>query len=96
MTESELQGAVIDLAQTFKWRTYHTHDSRRSAAGFPDLVMVRAERLIFAELKSEKGRVSIDQIHWLNALADSGCAEVAVWRPADWTSGEIERVLRAR
>ena len=58
MTEKELQAAVVELAGYLKWRCYHTYDSRRSNAGFPDLTMVRYGRLIFAELKSEKGKAT--------------------------------------
>ena len=82
------------------WRCYHTRDSRRSEEGFPDLVMVRGQRLIFAELKSAKGRLRPEQQEWLVALQraqhqiDSlGHEEpgVFVWRPSDWDS--IEGVL---
>lgn len=93
MTEAQLQAAVIACARLLGWRVYHTHDSRRSAAGFPDLCMVRDNRLIFAELKSARGRVSDDQEEWLLALIETG-AEACVWYPTAWLSGEIEAVLR--
>jgi hypothetical protein len=69
-------------------RAYHTHDSRRSQAGFPDLVLVRPPRLIFAELKTAKGRVSPAQGEWLEDLGHVASKvgpriEVAVWRPDD-------------
>lgn len=75
---------VIELSSLSGWLCYHTHDSRRSQAGFPDLVMIRGERLIFAELKSEKGKTSSQQDEWLSALKGSRQGEVYVWRPSDW------------
>jgi VRR-NUC domain len=97
MTEAQFQQTVTDLAQRVNWLVYHTHDSRRSEPGFPDLVMVRGGRIIFAELKSEKGKLSNPQGVWLVALQDVaryGCTSmhVAVWRPSDLP--EIERILR--
>ena len=70
---------------------YHTWNSRRSEPGFPDEVIVlpRTGRLIVAELKSEKGRVSKNQQRWLDAFATIPGAEVFVWRPRDLLSGEI-------
>lgn len=59
---------VIKYAQLRGWMHYHTHDSRRSAEGFPDLVLVRGDQLIFAELKSEKGKTTPAQDTWLMAL----------------------------
>jgi hypothetical protein len=61
-------------------------------AGFPDLVLVR-DRVIFAELKRDKGQLSVDQYEWLEMLKKTG-AEVYVWRPCEWT--KIEGVLKAR
>jgi hypothetical protein len=92
VTESEFQALVLDMANLFGWRSYHTHDSRRSAAGFPDLVLVRRERLIFAELKTERGRVGDAQSEWLDALDAIPGIEVYLWRPSD--TGRIEHVLR--
>lgn len=104
MSEAQLQAAVIELAERLGYLVYHTYDSRRSQAGFPDLVLAHsAGRLIFAELKTERGRMSAPQRRWLDALAQSRLAraivgwseayQVHVWTPQHWLSGEIERVL---
>lgn len=53
-------------------------------AGFPDLCMVKEDRLVFVELKSDAGKVSKDQCKWLNALKCSTKCEVYVWYPKDW------------
>lgn len=90
-TEAEFQAAVIEMAHVTRWRVYHTHDSRRSPHGFPDLVLVRKERLVFAELKSEYGRVTVPQLHWLDALEQVPGVEAFLWRPHNWA--EIEKVL---
>ena len=49
-----------------------------------------AVRLLFVELKSDRGRVSPEQQAWLDALSPYSC----VWRPADLRNGTIERALR--
>ena len=83
MKERELQSLVEALAGRLGWLSYHTRDSRRSAPGFPDLVLTRGGRLIFAELKSAKGRITPEQRVWLDALERTR-AEVHEWRPVDW------------
>lgn len=100
MTERQLQDAIVQTAQLFGWLVYHMHDSRKAAwgtssAGFPDLVLARKGHLIFAELKTEKGRTTPSQRMWLKEL-DDVAEEVGVylWRPADWSSGDIERILK--
>ena len=82
-SEKGFQRAVVELAALCGWRAFHDYDSRRNTAGFPDLVLVRPPRLIFAELKSERGRVRREQRDWLEELAQCG-VEVALWRPSDW------------
>lgn len=59
MKEAVLQAQIEQLARTLGWLVYHTHDSRRSQAGFPDLVLVHARqrRVLWRELKTQKGRV---------------------------------------
>ena len=71
MTEAELQNAVIDLCKLLNYSYYHTYNSRRSVAGFPDLVLVK-DRIIFVELKSEKGRLSPAQAQWRDDIQGAG------------------------
>ena len=82
MTEAQLQQSILDLCAYLQLEVFHDQDSRRNNPGFPDLVIV-GRRTIFAELKSEKGKVRPDQTRWLDRLRESG-QEVYLWRPADW------------
>lgn len=93
-TEKQFEAAVVEYAKLTGWLVYHTRDSRGSVAGFPDLMMVRGDRLVVAELKTEKGRVSPAQQQWLDALALTchRALGVYLWRPSDWSS--IELLLR--
>jgi hypothetical protein len=95
MTEAQLLQAVRDLAKLTGWETYHTHNSRRSEPGWPDLVCANAKqrRVLFVELKTATGSVSKHQEKWLALLAACG-QEAAVWRPADLE--EVARVLRGK
>ena len=94
MTERELQASITDAAQRLGWLTYHTHDSRRSAHGFPDLVLVRGNTVLFLELKSGKGRVSPDQQTWQARLSQACQVGAAVVRPADYDRllSELQRI----
>ena len=91
LAESDFQQAVVDLARLHRWLVYHTYDSRRSTPGFPDLVLARDGKLVFAELKSEGNSPSEAQQHWLNEL-QLAHPHVFVWRPSDWR--DIEVILR--
>lgn len=94
MSERALQDAVLELAKRLGWLAYHTHDSRRSQAGFPDLVLVhsRPPRLLFVELKRQRGQLRATQKIWLNALAAAG-VRTATWRPGDLLAGTIRAEL---
>jgi hypothetical protein len=91
--ESVLLAQVRSLAALYGWRCYHTFDSRRSEPGYPDVTLVRGDRLIFAELKTQRGRLTTVQIEWIELLRLT-CAEVYVWRPADLQL--IAAILRRR
>ena len=90
MKERELQAMVKNIADLRGWEYYHTYDSRRSNPGFPDVVMLRGERLIVAELKMQKKHPSDDQKRWLEKFKLTG-VEVYLWRPSDIR--EIEEIL---
>lgn len=98
MTERDLQAQIVELAKAYGWTVYHTHDSRRSEPGFPDLTLVRNGHLIFAELKTEKGKTSEAQDKWLTELREaettSRRVRVYLWRPVSLLSGEIAEALR--
>lgn len=83
-SEVAFQQQVLNLATLYDWSSYHTHDSRRSQPGFPDLVLVRDGDLIFAELKSEKGRIRPEQAKWLRMLEQVQGVETYLWRPDDF------------
>lgn len=99
MSEATLQTNVLSLAAvTLDYLGYHTHDSRRSQPGFPDLVLVsrRQRRLLFVELKTERGRQSINQVQWEREIREAGHGEYYLWRPTDWLNGSIARILQRR
>lgn len=93
MNETEWQQSVIELAQAYGWRVAHFRAAKTErgwrtpvqadGAGFPDLVLVRPPELLFAELKSDKGRLSPDQVQWLSDLALCGIV-AEMWRPRDF------------
>lgn len=81
LTEKEWSSQVYDLCRALSWRRYHTYRSTRSAAGFPDETLVR-DRIVFLELKTEKGKLSDAQREWLTAIVKAG-GEAYVARPHD-------------
>jgi hypothetical protein len=92
ISERDLTGYVRDIAKAFGWRRYHTWLSKHSSAGFPDEVLLRPPRLVFAELKSERGKLSAEQAAWLEELRAVPGVEVYEWRPDDMDA--IVEVLR--
>lgn len=82
--EAHFQTQVVNLAALYGWNLrYHTYDSRRSAPGFPDLVLVRPPEILFWEVKSESGRIRPEQKEWIAALTACGL-EAAILRPSDF------------
>lgn len=94
MSEAQLQSNVRRMATVCGWKIYHTRDSRKSDIGFPDLVLVRKNRLLFVELKSEKGKITPEQREWLHVLMLTKRVETFLWRPSQWLDGTIEGMLR--
>lgn len=104
MSEAALTTKVIGAAKDLRYELrYHTRDSRGSDRGFPDwcLVNVPRRRFILVELKSQDGTIRPEQKTWaagLLELIEAGLVglEYYLWRPADWYSGAIQRILAAR
>ena len=107
ITETQFQQQVIQLAKLRGWLVHHTRPARIKVrgvetyrtpiaghTGFPDLVLARRGRVVFAELKAQAGQLREDQIRWRDAMCpperQAFCGWF-VWRPSDWA--EIERIL---
>lgn len=88
MTEREWQAKVVTYCQWLHLRYYHTFDSRRSVAGFPDLVIVGPDVVLYAELKSDKGRLTNAQMDWIASLQHADQLAY-VWRPRDWDAVQV-------
>lgn len=92
MTEKQWQQQVVDAAKANNWLVYHTYDSRHSAPGFPDLILIRGTELLVIELKRERGTVTLDQERWLRAFSGVAGLTVVVAKPSDWET--VDALLR--
>jgi hypothetical protein len=84
MTERQWQALVRELANLTGWRTWHQYDSRKSDPGYPDLMLLRPPEAIWAELKTNGGRVSDAQRETTELMIACGL-ETHIWRPRDLT-----------
>lgn len=93
ITEKDFSKQVEALLGIFAWRWCHFRPARtehgwRTAItgdrGFVDYVAVKEGRVIFIELKSEKGRVSTEQQEWLDNLGRCPEVECYLFRPSDF------------
>jgi hypothetical protein len=91
ISEKAFQSHITGLAEHLGYRWFHCYNSRRSPAGFLDLVLAKARRgVIYAELKREGEQPAQAQLEWLMVLSYAG-AESYLWRPSMW--GQIVKVL---
>jgi len=90
VTERAFAGQVEDLCRLFQWRYYHSWNSMHSPPGFPDYLLLKGARLLFVELKTDTGKLTIPQRDWLTALAAAG-KDVFLWRPQDFE--EVRDIL---
>jgi len=90
ISEAEFLTQIKALAYLNHWSCHHSQPSltRRGqyittgSAGFPDLVLAHPERgVIFAELKTDKGKTTTAQDGWIRALGPH--VECYLWRPSD-------------
>ena len=86
MSEQSFTNAVLDWAKVYGWRRFHVRNSGargisqvQGDKGFPDLVLVKGSRLIFAELKVGKEQPKPEQLAWLADLGVIGMADVTTF-----------------
>ena len=93
LTEAQFQAKIVNRAKARGWLVHHARPAPTRSGGwatpiqgnigFPDLVLAKQGRLVFAEVKTERGTLGEYQQEWLDALDGEGRL-VTVWRPADW------------
>ena len=91
LKEKQFQAQVVKAARLYGWVALSTWNSKHSPAGEPDLRLIRPPRVVFAELKTENGRVTPAQREVMRLLSLCPGVEVYLWRPSDWD--EIVKVL---
>ncbi len=84
---------VLEVARKTGWLAHHSLTSLmrsgkwatalQGAPGLPDLVLVRAPRVLFIELKTQTGQLSEFQQRWLTELKACSGVESYVLRPGD-------------
>ena len=107
MPERDLQSLVVSRATAHGWHVWHDNATNHRAAcrqcgapvsqarnrkGLPDLLMVR-DRVVWAELKTERGTCTPEQRAFLDQLQAAG-QEVHVLRPSD--IGRLDDLLAVR
>ena len=85
------QDKVTQIADTCGWDAHHIRPGKYGNTyktdglkGMPDLILIgrRGQGIVFAELKTAKGKLSPIQEARIAQLLTNGC-EVHVWRPSD-------------
>lgn len=101
MSEAQWQKRVTDYAAWKGWAWIHVRPARKKddewrtpvsgplGKGWPDLLLVRRDRVVALELKSDRGKPSPEQERVLAVL--SGAVQAMVARPRDWD--HIQEVL---
>jgi hypothetical protein len=92
VSEKEFQRQVIDIAQWHQWAVDHTPPMRSAKGavftggliGKADLVLysMLGKGIIYAELKSQTGRIMPSQQMFRDLVTKNG-AEYYLWRPSD-------------
>jgi hypothetical protein len=93
VTEAELSARVLQLIKEMQLLVHRVPDSRRVAAGWPDLTIV-GRAVLFRELKNGRGTLSPEQVRARDYLRWAR-ADWAIWQPRDLRSGRIESELEA-
>ena len=97
-SEAAFTSAVIEFARGLGWLVHHCRPGRTAKgwatpiqgdAGFPDLVLIRDTRVIFAELKGidireRRGKLRFSQSQWILALARAGAEFYEWWPDSNW------------
>lgn len=101
MSEDDFKLRVMQTARLCGWKVTHFRPVKlpngryatplEGDAGLPDLVLARDGVVLLAELKSDTGRPTPEQVQWLAAAGPHG----RLWKPRDWEDIVSELSRRA-
>ena len=91
ISERAFLAQVRELARLKSWATFHPLRSDNSEPGWPDLALCKPPFLWFLELKSERGRVTLEQQQWVDRLNLVRLVGASIMRPSDFS--QIEKIL---
>ncbi len=108
ISEKDLQNAIVDAARLYGYVAFHSRPAitgkgwrtpvQYDGKGFPDLVLVGRERVVFAEIKSDRGKPTAEQEQWLAGLERvaqlTPSVDVYVWSPQDWPDRILQELCR--
>ena len=98
MTEEAFEDWLVELACRLGWAVHVERKARSNRGwrtpikghkGFPDVVLAKGARILFRELKSERGVLEPAQEEWRDRLLAAG-ADWAMWQPRDRDAIEKE------
>lgn len=107
MVEKDWQRTVVEAAKLYGWRvkcdrnvrvqrrdgtTYFTTAIGADGIGFPDLLLLRGDRQIAAELKVGRNKATEAQEGWIEAFGRVKQSQSGIWYPDMWD--EIKTMLR--
>lgn len=101
ITEADFLLQIIALAVVYHWKVHHVRPAWskkgwrtpvQGNVGYPDLTLVRAPRVIVAEVKTDRGSLTREQKEWLDAFRNCPGVETYVWKPRHWN--DIVKALR--
>jgi hypothetical protein len=90
LSEADFQLRVMDAARRAGWRVAHFRPAKTQRGnwitpmagdkGFPDLALAKGGRVLLAELKTDDGKPTPQQVAWLAAAGGHG----RLWQPRHW------------
>ena len=92
LSEKDFQAQIVSLAKLYGWAVHAERPAMMQSgnwvtpiqgdAGWPDLVLVKGNRILFWEVKTDKGVLSSAQWDWIARLQQVAQAEVV--QPHQW------------
>ena len=107
ISEADLSRTVEGYLDTFHWRWAHIRPARvlrhgkeiyetpySGHKGLLDYIAVRPPRLLFFELKSENGKLSLEQHGWFEDLEE--CSRTIIVQPLEIHGNKVDMKLNKK